>query len=200
MRQHLSALPLLLAILGFACREPAVLSLLPATSAGRIESAVKLPGGARLNLSWRGAQPQAGQGAAVVEVWIHRDGERGERLHTVLFDPAAPRVSASIDLGARAGETCFLRVTAGSTPVTWTRADLSGLAGRGGTAAWRVKPRPGAPNVIVYLIDTLRPDVLGAYGGPGPTPTFDRLAAEGTVFERAYSTASWTRPAVASLF
>ena len=106
-------------------------------------------------------------------------------------------MTAAVGLAARAGQTCVLRVTSGGVPVTWTRADLSG---HGGSASWRVAPRRGAPDVVVYVIDTLRPDVLGAYGGPGPTPTIDRLASEGLAFERAYSTTSWTRPAVASLF
>jgi arylsulfatase A-like enzyme len=199
-RSCLRLLPLFLAILSLACRAPASLSLLPATSSGRIEAAVRLPRAARLSLSWRASDPQATPGPAVVEVWLHRDGERGELLKSIPFNAAAPQASAAVDLGEHAGETCFLRMTAGSVPVTWTRADLTGRAWRGKGEDWRVAPTPGAPNVIVYLIDTLRPDVLGAYGGPGPTPTIDRLASEGVVFERAYSTTSWTRPAVASLF
>jgi arylsulfatase A-like enzyme len=38
-------------------------------------------------------------------------------------------------------------------------------------------------NVILVLIDTLRRDHLGAYGG-GPTPGFDRLAELGVTFDR----------------
>jgi arylsulfatase A-like enzyme len=54
--------------------------------------------------------------------------------------------------------------------------------------------------VILVSIDSLRADHLGAYGYPRPTsPTIDRLAATGTVFERAYSTTSWTLPAHAAL-
>jgi arylsulfatase len=58
----------------------------------------------------------------------------------------------------------------------------------------------GAPDLLLVLVDTLRPDHLGAYGYPRDTsPRLDRLAAEGVVFERAYSTSNWTRPVVASL-
>jgi hypothetical protein len=54
--------------------------------------------------------------------------------------------------------------------------------------------------VILVSIDSLRADHLGAYGYPRPTsPTIDGLAATGTVFERAYSTTSWTLPAHAAL-
>jgi hypothetical protein len=69
------------------------------------------------------------------------------------------------------------------------------------TSQARQPARAGAPNVIVLLVDTLRADRLGCYGAsPSPSPVLDRLAARGTVFEHAISQASWTMPAVASLF
>ncbi len=57
------------------------------------------------------------------------------------------------------------------------------------------------PNIVFILVDTLRADHLGTYGGTAAaTPTVDALAAEGVVFERAQSQAPWTLPSVASLF
>jgi arylsulfatase A-like enzyme len=57
------------------------------------------------------------------------------------------------------------------------------------------------PNVLVYLIDTLRADHCTPYGSSrDTTPQLQRLAAEGVVFERAFSQAPWTRPSVATLF
>jgi len=59
------------------------------------------------------------------------------------------------------------------------------------------KPRP---NVIVYLVDTLRADRLGCYGYPKPTsPHLDRFAEGATLFETAVAQAPWTRPSVASI-
>jgi len=56
------------------------------------------------------------------------------------------------------------------------------------------------PNVLLYVVDTLRADALGAYGHPRvETPALDALAAEGWLFERVYAPSSWTRPSVASL-
>ncbi len=57
------------------------------------------------------------------------------------------------------------------------------------------------PNVVVFLIDTLRADRLGAYGYDRyPTsPSIDVLAQRGVVFEQAYALAPWTMPSVASL-
>lgn len=56
------------------------------------------------------------------------------------------------------------------------------------------------PDVALIVIDTLRADRLGAYGYARPTsPTIDRLAAEGLVYEHASATAPFTMPSVAAL-
>lgn len=61
--------------------------------------------------------------------------------------------------------------------------------------------RPDKLHVLVISLDTTRPDHLGAYGATdSPTPNLDRLAAEGTVFEGARTTAPWTLPSHMSLF
>ncbi len=55
-------------------------------------------------------------------------------------------------------------------------------------------------DVVIVLIDTLRPDHLGFYGYERETaPFLAELASESAVFTRAYSTSSWTAPATASL-
>jgi arylsulfatase A-like enzyme len=57
----------------------------------------------------------------------------------------------------------------------------------------------GRPHVVVYCIDTLRADHLGAYGYERATsPSIDAVAAEGIVFENAVSQAPWTLPSVTS--
>lgn len=61
-------------------------------------------------------------------------------------------------------------------------------------------PSGRRPNVVVFLIDTLRADRLGAYGYDKPTsPRIDALAAKGTVFTHCYAPAPWTLPSVVSL-
>ncbi|RMH21157.1 MAG: hypothetical protein D6696_06495 [Acidobacteria bacterium] len=58
---------------------------------------------------------------------------------------------------------------------------------------------PGAP-VILISIDTLRSDRLPAYGYGGvATPAIDALAADGVLYERAYTHVPLTLPAHASL-
>jgi arylsulfatase A-like enzyme len=57
------------------------------------------------------------------------------------------------------------------------------------------------PNVIVYVVDCLRADHVGAYGyGLETTPEMDRLAADAVLFEDLSSCASWTKPSTACLF
>ena len=57
------------------------------------------------------------------------------------------------------------------------------------------------PSVILVVIDTLRRDHLSVYGYERPTsPFLERLATEATLFTRALSTSSWTKPSMMSLF
>jgi len=54
--------------------------------------------------------------------------------------------------------------------------------------------------VILISVDTLRPDMLGAYGYDRPTsPTMDAFAEDGVLFENAVSVAPWTLPAHGSM-
>jgi len=60
--------------------------------------------------------------------------------------------------------------------------------------------RDTRPNVVWISLDTLRADHLSCYGYPRPSsPAIDGLAAEGVLFEEAYSTTSWTLPAHVSM-
>lgn len=54
--------------------------------------------------------------------------------------------------------------------------------------------------MLLVIVDTLRPDRLGVYGHHRDTsPDLDRRATEGAVFEHAFSTSSWTLPAIGSI-
>lgn len=72
---------------------------------------------------------------------------------------------------------------------------LMAAAGCGGA------PADARPNIVVLVLDTARPDLLSVYGHSRPTsPFLESFAAQGTRFDRAYSSSSWTLPAHASLF
>jgi len=51
---------------------------------------------------------------------------------------------------------------------------------------------PSASNVLLVTVDSLRADAVGAYDEDRSTPVMDGLAANGTVFERAYANGNWT--------
>jgi len=58
----------------------------------------------------------------------------------------------------------------------------------------------GRPSIVIIVADALRADALGAYGSKKvATPNLDAFSTEATRFNQAWSTASWTRPAVASI-
>jgi choline-sulfatase len=75
----------------------------------------------------------------------------------------------------------------------------AGLAAAGGWRYARASSPVTGP-IILLSIDALRADHLPAYGYHGTkTPAIDTLAADGIVFERAYSHAPATLPAHASI-
>lgn len=56
------------------------------------------------------------------------------------------------------------------------------------------------PNVLIYMIDTLRADHSSLYGyARDTTPNLKKLGAHGLVFEDCQVQATWTKPSVASL-
>jgi arylsulfatase A-like enzyme len=56
------------------------------------------------------------------------------------------------------------------------------------------------PNVVIFLIDTLRADRLHLYGFEKDTsPFMDQLARESVVFDACHAPAPWTLPSVVSL-
>lgn len=61
--------------------------------------------------------------------------------------------------------------------------------------------KPGAPNVLLIVLDTVRGFNMSLYGYPRQTtPEIDAFAAGGFRFDRAISTAPWTLPSHASMF
>lgn len=63
-----------------------------------------------------------------------------------------------------------------------------------------VKSVAGRPNLIIYLVDTLRADHLGCYGSGKPlSPNVDAFAEGATLFEDAVAQAPWTLPSVTSI-
>lgn len=56
------------------------------------------------------------------------------------------------------------------------------------------------PNVVLVVIDALRPDHLGCYGYHRQTsPFIDRISQEGALFEQAHAQGTWTLPSMLSM-
>lgn len=136
-------------------------------------------------------------GAAWVEVGVRRVDPGRE-------ESAADWHGLRANLGAFAGSRVELRFRA------WLGQDDSavpGLEGElvAGNLYWgspMVIGAPGPderPNLLLITLDTLRTDVLGCYGGPDITPCLDALAAEGQLFEEAWSACNSTLPSHTSL-
>src|SRR5262249_45889603 len=85
----------------------------------------------------------------------------------------------------------------------WTVAAVLGMMAAAAALALRSVRRaspPRDPSVLLVTIDTLRADHVGAYGArTGATPHLDALAARGTLFEDAASSAPLTLPAPRSI-
>lgn len=80
----------------------------------------------------------------------------------------------------------------------WLLAALL-LAGAGLAALLLL--RPAAPErIVLVVIDTLRRDRVGAYGGGVPTPNLDAFAAQGTVFRNAVGAFNLTTMSMGALF
>lgn len=82
-------------------------------------------------------------------------------------------------------------------PSLLTLAVLAGIASLSGCAD--DDARKGPPNVVFWLVDTLRADRLSCYGYARPTPAFDALARGGVRFEQVHAHTNWTQPSVATL-
>jgi arylsulfatase A-like enzyme len=102
----------------------------------------------------------------------------------------------------------FRRESIGAGPVLGWRvyAPLAGLllagvaaAGGGQPDGPSSMPPPGLPNLVLVTVDTLRRDHVGAFGGAVATPRFDRLAAEGAIFDGAITPIPETAPSHAAM-
>ena len=84
--------------------------------------------------------------------------------------------------------------------VTLLLAGLTGACSNGGSAIAgapaRNKPQS---NIVLIVVDTLRGDII-VDSERAHTPNIDALAADGLLFERAFSHAPITLPAHTSLF
>ena len=118
----------------------------------------------------------------------------GDRDEEVFFESDSGGGPWRADLSAWAGEQIGLVFRAvggnGDAEVTWVAPRLFGDVGGMNITT----------NVVLIVVDTLRADYVGSYGGLADTPNIDRLAASGVRFEQVYSHIPITVPSHGSLF
>ena len=132
--------------------------------------------------------------------------------------PVTFRVTAGSG-GMAAGTALYAKAI--SDPEKWEDAeiDLAAFAGRrirltfqtesavaGAVGLWAnpvmttSAPTKARPNVLLYMVDTLRASHTSVHGYARPTtPFLNKLAAEGVVFADCQAQATWTKPSVASM-
>ena len=169
---------------------------LPAETSSNIY--LRLPRESRVGFEFRAigaalrlvAEPVAGR---PVVLFRSRAGEADDRWHRT-------EVPTGLDRGTIVRLGFEVRPLVSGRPAM---ARLQGpvLVGR------EIPPRRAAPtsdshpNVVLYVVDTLRADRLGCYGGPrGTSPRLDAFAAGALRFTHAVAQSSWTRPSTASIF
>ena len=96
------------------------------------------------------------------------------------------------------------RPGAGPTRSIASTVDASSASTDGGTATRTLVTRPprrdARPDILLFTVEALRADHASAYRyDRDTTPSLRALADRGTRFDRAYSSSSWTLPAIASL-
>jgi arylsulfatase A-like enzyme len=148
-----------------------------------------------------------------LEVVVQLDGEPAPRSRRWQPDPAGYRLALD-DPGASLARVSFAAVSPAGRrggglwlrgAALWTASEQAELADAPTASAAAAASEPPAdgealPNVVIYLVDTLRRDRLGSYGSErGASPHIDRLAQDSIVFDRAVAQAPYTQPSVVSL-
>ncbi len=158
---------------------------------GRVEYRVKIPEAGRLDFAMGVLREDV---PVTFRVTAIPDGAGGGEPTALFEERYAVKKGwgqRSVDLADFAGQTVTLGLEAESEA-------------EGRVALWAAPTISGArttdkPNIIFYIIDGGGADYMSVYGyNRRTTPNLERLAAEGAIFERAYSNSSWTRPSTAS--
>ena len=154
----------------------------------RLEYRVRVPDGGRLDVGLGVVRADAPVDFAIA---VQPPGRDAVTLLEETYSDSEHWVQRSLDLTRFEGAEVSLVLTATSdrvgTVAHWVAPTISGSR------------NTRKPNVIFYIIDSAGADFMSVYGyNRRTTPYIARLAAEGAVFENAYSNASYTNPSTRS--
>ena len=150
---------------------------------GRLEYRVQVPEAGRLDVGLGVLRDDA---PVTFRVTARPEGSDAQTLLAETYADRDHWAQRSLDLSHLAGQTVTLVLEADAE-----RA--------GSVALWAAPTISGArttdkPNVVFYIIDSGGADYMSVYGySRRTTPNLERLAAEGALFERAYSNSRYTR-------
>ncbi len=148
-----------------------------------IEYRVKVPEEGRLDVGLavlRGDIPVTFKIAAIP------GGGKEESLLEEAYSDREHWAQRSVDLSDFGGQTITLRLE--------TEAERAGTVSLWAAPTLSGKRATTKPNIILYIIDGASADYMSVYGyNRRTTPNIERLAAEGALFEHAYSNATWTK-------
>ncbi len=188
----------------------------------RVSFYLDLEPGSELYFAGLRAAPELGrQAALIVEVATAETADQPERIRleigegamrVPLLSGAGGRQTVRVSLAAEAGETGWRDSLSAAWQELWGD-DLPPDVVRVLRPTVVQPPKPATtatvepamageqrPNIILYLIDTLRADHLGVYGYHRPTsPWIDSFSERATLFTNTQAQSSWTRAAVASI-
>jgi len=139
----------------------------------------------------RGGRLTFGMGVVDKPVTFRVTAGAGQTLYSkTLTDPDSWE-DAGIDLSAYAGRAVQL--------VFQTDSPARGAVGLWANPLMTTAGPKRRPNILIYMVDTLRASHTGVFGyARATTPFLNKLAAEGIVFEDCQAQATWTKPSVAS--
>lgn len=176
--------------------------VLPESAQLRFRPAVLGPASARAMLRVTSQE----EGSASQELWALETGPNPGAREVRLRLPGRPgtAVRVGLHLEARPGP---------AAGVAWRAPRIWGLApAEAQPLASRAQPPPGpgmdalrrslaGSNVLLVLLDAAGARHFGCYGyARATTPEIDRLAAEGVLFDRAYTPAAFTYAAMGALW
>jgi arylsulfatase A-like enzyme len=197
---------------------PALAEIGPAV----VRYAVRLPPGAELRFSPDLHPSARAAGAAASfrvtvetrpgeerEVWSRvvgpRDAAPGE-IDVALPGSAGDIVRVGLHVGGTAGGDRYAWGVWKAPRILGRSGETSPLEGDAPPAEDRARAEPlrqaaAGANVLFVILDAARARDMGCYGYARPTtPEIDRIAAEGVVFERAYTPAVYTLAAMSSVW
>ena len=157
---------------------------------GRLDYLVKVPEGGRLDLGL-GLLKKANPVKFKISVREGGASSTPKDLFSEMISDPEVRVDRSVALSEYAGRAVVLSLE--------TEADRPGNVAFWGSPTISGQRATSMPNIVLYIIDGANADIMSVYGHNRlTTPHIARLAAEGALFENAYSNSSWTKVSVPS--